>query len=71
MYASDRVTSEPMGRRKKFDERCVASFVKGTFDRIDAVMKPSQDRTDFIREAVEKELERMEAAKAAKAAGDD
>tara|TARA_R110002074_G_scaffold262994_1_gene435092 strand:- start:9880 stop:10014 length:135 start_codon:yes stop_codon:yes gene_type:complete len=35
-----------------------ARFADGTFARIAAVLRPGEGRTDFIREAVERELER-------------
>jgi len=37
-----------------------ARFPEGTFDRIEAVLAENEDRTDFVREAVEKELKRRE-----------
>ena len=45
-----------MGRRKKFTERMVASFVAGTLARLDAVLRPGEDRTDLVREAVADKL---------------
>jgi hypothetical protein len=38
----------------------VARFAEGTFARMDAVRADDEDRTDFIREAVERELKRRE-----------
>jgi hypothetical protein len=38
-----------------------ARFAKGTFARIEAVLAESEDRTAFVREAVERELKRREA----------
>ena len=35
-----------------------ARFPKGTFRRIKAVLKEGEERTDFVREAVERELTR-------------
>jgi hypothetical protein len=49
-----------MGRKKRWSEDMVARFEAGTFDRMDAVRGEDEDRTDFIREAVEKELLRRE-----------
>lgn len=40
----------------------VARFEAGTFERMDAVRGKDEDRTDFIREAVERELKRRERA---------
>lgn len=52
-----------MGRPKKWDEDMVARFEKGTFKRMDAVREEKEDRTDFVREAVERELKRRERAR--------
>ena len=49
-----------MGRKKMWAEDMVARFVEGTFKRLDAVRKEDEDRTDFVREAVERELKRRE-----------
>lgn len=47
-------------RKKKFTETTPARFVAGTFERIDAVLGPIEDRADFIRGAVETELVKRE-----------
>lgn len=49
-----------MGRKKRWAEDMQARFPEGTFDRIEAVLAEDEDRTDFIREAVERELKRRE-----------
>jgi hypothetical protein len=49
-----------MPRRKKWVESMVARFARGTFERIEAVLAETEDRTDFVREAVERELKRRE-----------
>jgi hypothetical protein len=49
-----------MGRKKRWAEDMQARFPEGTFDRIQAVLDEGEDRTDFIREAVERELKRRE-----------
>ena len=49
-----------MGRKKMWAEDMQARFPEGTFDRIEAVLEDSEDRTDFVRVAVEKELKRRE-----------
>ncbi|WP_425326599.1 YlcI/YnfO family protein [Pseudaminobacter salicylatoxidans] len=33
-------------------------FPEGTFDRIDSVLEPGENRADFVRRAVERELKR-------------
>lgn len=50
-----------MGRIKRWAEDMQARFAAGTFARISNVLKPSEDRTDFVRDAVERELKRREA----------
>ncbi len=40
-----------------------ARFPAGTFDRIAAALVDKEDRTDFVREAVERELKRRERQK--------
>jgi len=47
-----------MGRKKQWSEDMVARFAEGTTARIDAVREDGEDRTDFIRAAVERELKR-------------
>lgn len=49
-----------MGRKKLWSEDMQARFAEGTFARIDAVLDESEDRTDFVRAAVERELRRRE-----------
>ena len=49
-----------MGRKKMWAEDMVARFSEGTFERIEAALDDDEDRTDFVRAAVEKELKRRE-----------
>jgi hypothetical protein len=49
---------------RKFIEMMVARFPAGTFDRIAEVLGPDEDRADFVRAAVERELKRRERAAA-------
>jgi hypothetical protein len=49
-----------VGRKKRWSEDMQARFPEGTFARIEAVLEESEDRTDFVRAAVERELERRE-----------
>jgi hypothetical protein len=49
-----------MGRKKMWAEDMQARFPEGTFDRIDAVLEDGEERTQFVREAVERELRRRE-----------
>lgn len=49
-----------MGRKKMWAEDMVARFAEGTFGRIDAVLQDGEERTAFVREAVERELKRRE-----------
>jgi hypothetical protein len=47
-----------MARPKKFVEQFPARFIAGTFERMTSVLRDKEDRADFIREAVEKEIKR-------------
>lgn len=49
-----------MGRKRLWTEDMQARFPEGTFDRIDDVLAEKEDRTDFVRQAVERELRRRE-----------
>jgi hypothetical protein len=51
-----------MGRKKRWHDVMGAKFAAGTFARIAAVLEKDEDRTEFVREAVERELERRERA---------
>lgn len=49
-----------VGRKQINHEQTPARFPEGTLARIDAVLTEKEKRSDFIREAVERELERRE-----------
>lgn len=49
-----------MGRPKINDEQTPARFREGTLARIDAALSDKEKRSDFIREAVERELKRRQ-----------
>ncbi|QPF81717.1 GIY-YIG nuclease family protein [Bradyrhizobium genosp. L] len=51
-----------VGRKKRWSEDMQARFPEGTFERIEAVLADGEDRTDFVRDAVERELKRREKA---------
>jgi hypothetical protein len=51
-----------MGRKKRWPERTAIKFAAGTFERIAVILDESEDRMTFMREAVEREIERREAA---------
>jgi hypothetical protein len=51
-----------MGRKKRWPERTAIKFAAGTFERIAAVLAEGEDRMAFMREAVEREIERRERA---------
>jgi len=51
-----------MGRIRINDESVVARFPKGTLARIDDVLAEKEKRADFIREAIDREIKRREAA---------
>jgi hypothetical protein len=50
------------GRPRRWAEDMQARFAAGTFARIAAVLRKGEDRTDFIRAAVDQELKRREGA---------
>ena len=56
------VTPHRMGRPKRWAEDMQARFAEGTFARITAALEDGEDRTDFVRVAVEKELASRERA---------
>jgi hypothetical protein len=47
-----------MGRKKRWSERVGAKFAAGTRERIATVLADGEERTAFIREAVEREIAR-------------
>lgn len=51
-----------MGRPKQFDERIQLTLVDGTTSRIDALLSKGEYRLDFIRTAIEVEIEKRMAA---------
>lgn len=55
-----------VGRKQINHEQMPARFPDGTLARIDAVLKPKEKRSDLIRDAVEREIERREAEAARK-----
>ena len=52
-----------VGRKKRWSEDMQARFPEGTFERIEAVLAEREHRTDFVRAAVARELERREGAR--------
>lgn len=54
-------TPARVGRKRRWSEDMQARFPEGTFERIAAVLVQGEDRTDFVREAVARELDRREA----------
>ncbi len=59
-YPISTKTGSTMGRRKKNFDNMSAGFPSGTFDRMDAVLRPGQTRKDFVRDMVEKGLQQLE-----------
>lgn len=49
-----------VGRRMEYPDKCVAPFPANTFARIAKVLADDEDRTSFMREAVEKLLAERE-----------
>lgn len=50
----------PVGRPRINGEQTMARFRDGTLDRIKAVLTGNEKQSDFIRDAVERELDRRE-----------
>lgn len=61
-------TPPRVGRRQINHEQTPARFEKGTLARIDASLETKEKRSDFIRDAVERELKRRERQKPGKEA---
>lgn len=55
-------TLRRMGRPPQWAEDMQARFAGGTFARISAVLGVNESRTDFVRDAVQRELVRREKA---------
>lgn len=53
-------TPRRVGRKLRYPEKMIAALPAGTFDRMASVAREDEDKTDFIREAVELLLERRE-----------
>lgn len=49
-----------VGRKQINHEQMPARFPEGTFARMDAVLRPTEKRSELIRDAVEREIERRE-----------
>lgn len=49
-----------MGRKQINHEQAPARFPDGTLKRIDSVLEDKENRSEFIRKAVERELKRRE-----------
>jgi hypothetical protein len=60
-----------VGRRRINDEQTPARFPEGTLARIDALLGPKEKRSNFIREAVEREIRRRERLGSSRAARRD
>lgn len=53
-------SAQRVGRKQINHEQTPARFPEGTLARIDAVLSDKEKRSDFIRVAVEAELEKRE-----------
>jgi hypothetical protein len=49
-----------MGRKLRWPERVMAKLAAGTLARIAAVLGKGEERTAFLREAIEREIKRRE-----------
>lgn len=50
-----------MGRKLRYPDKIIAPLPPGSLARIEAVLADGEDKTDFLREAVEDALTRREA----------
>ena len=55
-----------MGRKMLWPDKIIAPLPEGSLRRIAAVLVDGEDKTDFLRQAVEAELKRRERAKPSK-----
>jgi hypothetical protein len=63
MTPGESVAIKPrMGRKKRWHDVMGAKFPAGTFERIATLLGEKEDRTDFVRHAVEREIERRQMA---------
>lgn len=53
-------TTCSVGRKKTNFDQMPGRFPEGTFDRIDAVLEPGENRADFVRTAVDREVQRRD-----------
>ena len=53
-------SAKGVGRPKINQEQTPARLAAGTLARIDALLSDKEKRSDFIREAIEREIERRE-----------
>jgi hypothetical protein len=51
-----------VGRKMRYPEKREAAFAPGTLSRIQAALGDDETQVSFIREAVERELERRESS---------
>lgn len=60
---SPSATQRRMGRKKEIETKVLATLHEGTLERIAAVLDEGENRTQFLRAAIEAELRRRERAK--------
>jgi hypothetical protein len=53
-------TRPKMGRKMLYPDKIIAPLPAGSLDRIKAVLQEGEDKTDLLREAIERELKRRE-----------
>lgn len=53
-------TAPRVGRKQVNFDKMPGRFPERTFERMDAVLRDGESRTDLLREAVERELSRRE-----------
>lgn len=56
-------TRPKMGRKMLYPDKIIAPLPGGTLERIAAILKAGESKTDFLRQAVESELRKRERGK--------
>lgn len=53
-------TDRKVGRKLRYPDKIIAPLPAGSLDRMMAVLEDGEDKTDLLRDAVERELKRRE-----------
>lgn len=53
-------TTRRVGRKMLWPDKMIAPLKEGRLARIDAILRPGETRTDFVREAIDQALAKRE-----------